>query len=110
MKILLKDLEFYTVEGLIIRSLELALYQAQVVIDGEEHVVWASEKKVLLCRNLTEMREKFQPFAIPKTVLRHESPYDEMIGQPMGEGNRLEVPLGIDPYAVIYDTKKGLIH
>lgn len=100
MKFLISELEFHCIEKLVIQSLELALYQAMVVVDGEEHLVWENEKKILVTRNLSDIRDKFQPFKIPQTVLRHESPYDEMIGQPTGTGNRMEVALGSNPYAV----------
>lgn len=100
MKYFYSELEFHSIDKLIICSLELALYQAFVVIDGEEHAVWESGKKILRTRNLIEMREKFAPFNIGTTVLRHDSPYDEMVGQPVSSGNRMEVPLGVNPYAV----------
>lgn len=100
MKIFFKDLSEYSIEKLIICSLEQALYQAVVVIDGQEHVVWDDEKTCVRSRNLMKIRERFEPLEIKDTFLRHESPYDEMIG--MGDGapsNRLEVRLGKDPYA-----------
>lgn len=102
MKLLYQDLSSKTIEKLIINSLEQALYQALVVIDGVEHVVWQSEQKTLTTRNLTKMREYFQQFDIKDIVLRHESAYDEMVGQqPKSGSNRLEVPLSKNPYAVL---------
>ena len=100
MKYLFSELEFHSIDKLVIKSLELALYQAAVVIGGEEHLVWETPNRVLRTRNLVEMREKFQKLKIQHTVLRHESAYDEMIGQPKGDDNRMEVPLGGNPYAV----------
>lgn len=101
MKVLLKDLQTIQIEKLIINSLEQALYQAIVVLDGKEHVVWQTNDKTLSTRNLTKMREHFEKLNIKEIVLRHESPYDEMVGQPPKEGgNRLEVPLRQNPYSV----------
>ena len=101
MKLLLKDLTSKCIDKLIINSLEQALYQAVVVIDGEEHLVWKSQDKTLITRNLTKMREHFEKLDIKEIVLRHESPYDEMVGQPPKSGtNRLEVPLRQNPYSV----------
>ena len=101
MKLLYKDLSSKSIEKLIINSLEQALYQAIVIIDGEEKVVWQSKEKTLLTRNLTKMREYFEHMEIKEIVLRHESPYDEMIGQaPKNSSNRLEVKLGSNPYAI----------
>ena len=96
-----KDLKVHKIDELIIHSLEQALYHALVVVDGTEHLVWEDEKKILTTRSLTEMREIFQHLVIGENVLRHESPYDEMIGLPVkSESNRLEVPLGRNPYAI----------
>ncbi|MBO9489462.1 hypothetical protein J7384_03710 [Endozoicomonas sp. G2_1] len=102
MKIYYKNLASTKIEKLIINSLEQALYQALVVIDGQEHVVWQSEQKTLITRNLTKMREYFEKMNINEIVLRHESPYDEMVGQPIkNNSNRLEVPLAKNPYSVL---------
>ncbi|WP_086933845.1 DUF6482 family protein [Agarilytica rhodophyticola] len=100
MKILLSDLASQDIQKLVINSLEQALYQAIVVINDEEHVVWESADKVLMSRNLMQLRQKFEKLEITEIFLRHESPYDEMIGLPASqESNRLEVPLGKNPYA-----------
>ena len=102
MKLFYKDLHSKRIEKLIINSLEQALYQAVVVVDGEEQVVWQTDQKTLLTRNLTKMREYFEHMDINEIVLRHESAYDEMVGQaPKDSSNRLEVKLGKNPYAVL---------
>lgn len=103
MKIFYKQLNKYKVDKLIIRCLEQALYQAVVVIEGEEHIVWDTPNKTLLSRNLIQLREKFEHFDIQEYVLRHESAYDEMIGLPTDnqhrrDNNRMEVPLAKNPY------------
>lgn len=103
MKLLYKNLHKVKIEKLIINSLEQALYQAIVVVDGVEQVIWKDDMKTLLTRNLTEMREFFEHMDIKEMVLRHESPYDEMVGHPeKGTDNRLEVPLG----RTVYTTPK----
>ena len=101
MKIYLKDLQDQKIQKLIINSLEQALYQAVVLINGEEYIVWETKETTLLRRNLMELRKLFAVFDISEVVLRQESPYDEMIGMPKNhESNRLEVPLGKNPYAL----------
>jgi hypothetical protein len=95
MKIRYQDLTRFAIDKLIINSLEQALYQAIVVIDGEEHVVWEDNHKTLMTRSMSKLREMFETLDIPEVSLRHESPYDEMVGQPAKPGsNRLEVPMG----------------
>jgi len=94
MKIYFNKLSKYQIDKLVFNSLEQALYQPIVVIDGEEYVVWESSKKTMLSHNLTVLRERFSTLDIPQVCLRHESPYDEMVGQASKDhSNRLEVPL-----------------
>ncbi|TQV72894.1 hypothetical protein FLL45_15625 [Aliikangiella marina] len=99
-KVLFKQLPKLNIEKLIFSSLEQALYQAIVVIDEQEYVVWESDQKTMLSRNLMQLREQFKTLDVAETVLRHESPYDEMIGQPTKDSsNRMEVKLDKNPYA-----------
>jgi hypothetical protein len=83
----------------IVHSLEQALYQVTVVVDGEERLLIDNDGRVFRRRNLTAVREALQVLPITQLSLRHQSAYDEMIGQPMREGvNTLEVPLGQQIY------------
>ena len=98
MKILFDDISSYQVEKLVINSLQNALYQAMVVIDQEEHVVWEDKNNALVTRNLVKMRERFQNMTFPEIVLRQESAYDEMVGlDTCSASNRMEIPLGKSP-------------
>lgn len=95
MKILFSELEQLSVDLLIINSLDQSLYQALVKIDGIEHPVWENSTTPLSYRSLTAIRKRFSELAIHKTLLRQDSSYDEMIGQPgSANHNRLQVPLG----------------
>ena len=99
MKILHSELVHHDIQKLVICSLEQALYQAVVVIDDEEHVVWKDNKQCLRSRNLTSLRECFGHLGINEVVLRQESAYDEMIGAPSKQAsNRMDVPLGAPAY------------
>lgn len=99
MKILFSQLSSLNVERVIFCSLEQALFQVYVQIDGQEHVVWDSEKRCLRSRNLIELRERLAPLGVADVFLRHESPYDEMIGLPESPtSNRMEVPLAPLPF------------
>lgn len=86
----------------IIESLDLALYRVLVEYQGAEHLVEEKPGKTLVRHNQNELRELISLCAIEELVLRHQSAYDEMIGQPPKTGsNCLEVPLGRDIYPVI---------
>jgi len=83
----------------VIESLDLALYRMLVEIDGEECLVQERKGKNLVRHSQNELRELLIPCSIETLVLRHQSAYDEMVGQPVRQGsNQLEVPLGKDLY------------
>lgn len=81
-----------------IHSLESNLYQLSVIVDGEEHFVLDHHGALLKSHNKLELQQLFDDKSVQKMVLCHQSAYDEMVGQPMGGSNTLEVPLG-NPWA-----------
>ncbi|USH05442.1 DUF6482 family protein [Grimontia kaedaensis] len=95
MKTPLTKLEkYFVIDKLIIHSLDLCLYQASVVIDGEEHFVCYDDGNFLRTHSLIEIQKCCKNLKAKETVLRQESAYDEMVGAPAkGETNALEVPL-----------------
>jgi hypothetical protein len=85
---------YFVVDKLIYHSIDLSLYQVSAIIDNEEHYVCDERGKLLRSFNLIELQKLLRKVAAEKTVLRHTSAYDEMIGGPAkGESNALEVPL-----------------
>lgn len=83
------------VDKAIINSTERCLYYLSVEIGGEEYLVMNKQKRVLSARNKLDLQQIAEAASARRIVLRHESAYDEMVGQPLGEqGNRLEVQLG----------------
>ena len=95
MRIRLKDLLQMGGEyDLTIRSLELALYQAEVSLAGGERLLCDDAGKPLRFRTLQAAREALAPLTASSLQLVHQSAYDEMIGQPLKpEGNAMAVPL-----------------
>jgi hypothetical protein len=90
---------------LIIHSIDMAGYQATVVIDRHEHLLMGHNDKPLSHQSLMHMREALQSMPVATISLRHQSAYDEMINQPQRQhANTLEVPLSLDPYP--YATEK----
>lgn len=81
----------------IVVSLEQALYQVLVDIDGIETLLRDDSGRPFRCHNLQGVREALVNLPISSLVLRQQSAYDEMIGQPMREQhNTLEVTLSLD--------------
>ena len=83
----------------VIHSLDQALYQVTLVIDEREHLLVENNGKTFRRHSLQQVREALQTLPVASLVLRQQSAYDEMIGQPVREGsNALEVPLSLEQY------------
>ena len=83
------------IEKVIVLSIDLALYQVSVLMNGEEHLLSDSLGKPLRAHNTLDIEALFEGYNVQNMVLRHESAYDEMVNQPVRQGsNRMEVPLG----------------
>lgn len=81
-------------EKLIYHSIDLSLYQVSAVVEGEEHYITDEKGKFLRSVNLIELQKLLKNLPTIKSVLRHTSAYDEMIGGPEKiSSNLLEVPL-----------------
>ena len=85
---------YFVIDKLIYHSVDLSLYMVSVIIDGKEHYITDSKNTFLKAPNLVSLQKLLKGVEATETVLRHTSPYDEMVGGPIKEGsNVLEVPL-----------------
>ena len=86
--------KYFVVDKLIVHSIDLSLYQASAIIEGEEHYITDERGVLLKSRSLVDFQKQLAGIAATVTVLRHTSAYDEMVGgSEKGESNALEVPL-----------------
>lgn len=86
--------KYFVVDKLIVHSIDLSLYQASAIIEGEEHYITDERGVLLKSRSLVDFQKQLAGIAATVTVLCHTSAYDEMVGGPeKGESNALEVPL-----------------
>ncbi|ASP38682.1 hypothetical protein CHH28_08315 [Bacterioplanes sanyensis] len=82
------------IDKVIIHSLDLCLYQVSVVVDGNEQYVTDNKGKLLRSFNILNLQTLFEGLPVTQMVLRQQSAYDEMVGQPDREhSNAMEVPL-----------------
>jgi hypothetical protein len=82
------------IEKIIIHSLDLCLYQASALVNGVERMVTDKHGKLLRSFNLLEMQALLETLPAAHVVLRQQSAYDEMVGQPARtDANTLEIPL-----------------
>ncbi|MDA0131846.1 DUF6482 family protein [Vibrio harveyi] len=86
--------KFFYIDKLVIHSLDLALYQVSVLVDGEEHFVTDDKGKFLRAHSILELQKQCRHLKAKQQVLRQQSAYDEMVGQRSRSGtNELEVLL-----------------
>ena len=83
----------------VIHSLEQALYQVTVDIDGKQCLLVENSGKTFRCHSLQRAREALRNYPVASLTLRQQSAYDEMVGQPVREqDNVMEVSLSLDQY------------
>lgn len=95
MKIPLSKLaQYFVVEKLIYHSVDLSLYMVSAIVEGTEYYIVDHSGAFLKSSKLLELQKRLRKVAAQETVLRHTSPYDEMVGGPeKTQSNALEVPL-----------------
>lgn len=98
------------IEKVILHSHDQSLYLVSVLLDGEEHYVTDEKGNFLKSFNKLELQSKFNRLIVGQMVLRHQSPYDEMIGLTEEKSdNTLEVLIGGEAYAYQADDS-GPLH
>lgn len=86
--------KYFYVDKIIYHSLDLALYNVSVVIDGKEYMVTDEKGQRLKSHNFVALQKQLKNVKAEVQVMRQSSAYDEMIGGPTKVNNELEVPLG----------------
>ena len=77
-----------------------SLYLVSVLVDGEEQYVKDKNGNFLKSFNKLELQVQFADQVVGEMLLRHQSPYDEMIGLSEDKvDNTLEVRIGGEAYA-----------
>ncbi|KZN57676.1 DUF6482 family protein [Pseudoalteromonas luteoviolacea] len=96
MKITLAALcDMQPVTKFVANSLDVALYNLIACVGDAEYLVVDSKGEAIRARNPLALQKLVQHIDYHQMTLRHQSAYDEMIGQPARKGsNQLEVPFG----------------
>ncbi|MFT7286170.1 MAG: hypothetical protein ACI87W_000274 [Halieaceae bacterium] len=95
MKVTLQALRRQHVERLIIESVDLSLYIAHALVDGQRLLISEADGSLLKTRSLLDMKKKLSCVQSAELVLTQRSPFDEMIGHSFPPvDNSLEVTLG----------------
>ena len=87
------------IERIEVQSFEMNVYLVKVTIAGQTGFVLT--KKAVRCAFTTRkwFRDLFEHCTVDSAVMTHDSPYDEMIGNPMKASDVTEMPFSMDqPY------------
>lgn len=80
-----------TVNCLEVQSFEMGVYLVQLTIGVEAGMVYENEQ-LKRFKSAQQIREAFENMDIKKAVMKHDSPYDEMIGNPPKADNPMVLP------------------
>ena len=84
----------------IIRSIDMVGYQAEVLLQDQPRLLLEARKKPLRHQSLSAMRTALAELPVASITLQHDSAYDEMIGQPLREApNTLALQISPAPGA-----------
>lgn len=83
----------------IVYSIDGSIYQVFAQTLAGEALLLGDDGQILRWRNLQSVRDFLRQLSVSEVILRQNSAYDEMIGQPVSElPNTLELPLSLDDY------------
>lgn len=110
MKIKLSELRKRSfIEKVILHCHDQSLYLVSVILDDEERYLTDDKGDFLKSFNKLSLQGKFKGLMVGQMVLRHQSPYDEMIGlSEERTDNTLEVLIGGEAYAYEANGDKSL--
>lgn len=93
-----KKLKF--IDKVILHCHDQSLYLVSIMVGDTEHYIGDGKGRFLRSFNKLELQSRFADLNVGAMVLRHQSPYDEMVGMAPNEGdNTLEVLIGGLAYA-----------
>ena len=87
------------IERIEVQSFEMNVYLVKVTIAGESGFVTDKSGSPMRFHNSQMVRDSFEHCKVDSAVMTHDSPYDEMIGNPMKASDVTEMPFSMDqPY------------
>lgn len=101
MKHLLSDLirRRPTITRLEVQSFEMNLYLVKAEINGVDAFVYNDADRPMRFHSSQHVRETFAEILVEHAVMLHNSPYDEMIGNPNKPEASAELPFSMNsPY------------
>ncbi|MDT0583767.1 MULTISPECIES: DUF6482 family protein [Alteromonadaceae] len=87
------------IERLEVQSFEMNVYLVKITVDGQSGFVTDKKDSPMRFHNSQMVRDLFEHCEVEKSVMVHDSPYDEMIGNPVKASDLTEMPFSMEqPY------------
>lgn len=96
-RILLSDIEAraVTIDYLEVQSYEMNIYLVFVCVGSASGLVYGDNGRPYRFKNATQIRDTFAHCNVVKSVMKHDSPYDEMIGNPAKAVHAMALPFSM---------------
>ncbi|WP_395338789.1 DUF6482 family protein [Ningiella sp. W23] len=87
------------IERLEVQSFEMNVYLVKLFTQDEEGFVYDDKDKPMRFHNSQSIRDTFERCQVKEAVMVHDSPYDEMIGNPNKAEKAMAMPFSMQqPY------------
>lgn len=100
-KLFFRDIENTptSIEYLEVQSFEMNVYLVYATINGRSGMVYDSTDKPMRFHSAGHIRKSFSHCDVARSVMKHDSPYDEMIGNPPKSKEQMALPFSMqEPY------------
>lgn len=88
-----------TIDKLEVQSFEMNVYLVKLHINDQSGFVYDKSDRPKRFHNSQQIRDSFELCTVHKAVMVHDSPYDEMIGNPNKPEPSMEMPFSMQqPY------------
>lgn len=87
------------IEKLEVQSFEMNVYLVKLHTEEKAGFVYGKDDRPMRFHNSQQVRDAFELCEVRKAVMVHDSPYDEMIGNPNKPEPSMEMPFSMQqPY------------
>lgn len=89
----------HKIQLLEVHSFEMNVYLVNLTIDGHSSMVFDKTDKPMRFHSTGQIRELFAHCDVENAVMVHDTPYDEMIGNPPKATQKMALPFSMElPY------------
>lgn len=89
----------YKIDLLEVHSFEMNVYLVALNVEANSGMVYDDSDKPKRFHSTQQIREAFAEINVEKAVMVHDTPYDEMIGNPPKASQKMALPFSMEqPY------------